>query len=58
MSEDFGLVDASLAPLLWRLKSLDFDLAQNNKIISEYSERIFERESFQESLTESEKELF
>ena len=28
------------------------------KIISEYSERIFERESFQESLTESEKELF
>ena len=35
MSEDFGLVDASLKPFLWRLKSLDFDLAQN-KIISEY----------------------
>ena len=41
MSDDFGLVDCSLAPLLWRLKSLDFDLASNNKIISEYSERIF-----------------
>ena len=25
MSDDFGLVDCSLAPLLWRLKSLDFD---------------------------------
>ena len=46
MSDDFGLVDCSLAPLLWRLKSLDFDLASNNKIISEYSERIFDREAF------------
>ena len=58
MSEDFGLVDSSLAPLLWRLQSLDFDLAENNKIISDYSERIFDREAFQESLTETEKELF
>ena len=58
MSDDFGLVDCSLAPLLWRLKSLEFDLASNNKIISEYSERIFDREAFQESLTETEKELF
>ena len=58
MSEDFGLVDCSIAPLLWRLKSLDFDLAENNKIIADYSERIFEREAFQDSLTETEKELF
>ncbi len=58
MSDDFGLVDSSLAPLLWRLQSLDFDLAENNKIISDYSERIFEREAFQDSLTETEKELF
>ena len=58
MSDDFGLVDCSLAPLLWRLKSLDFDLASNNKIIGEYSEKIFDREAFQESLTETEKELF
>ena len=58
MSEDFGLVDCSLAPLLWRIKSLEFDLASNNKIINEYSDRIFDREAFQESLTETEKELF
>ena len=58
MSDDFGLVDCSLAPLLWRLKSLDFDLSSNNKVISEYSQRIFDREAFQESLTETEKELF
>ena len=58
MSDDFGLVDCSIAPLLWRLKSLDFDLAENNKVIDDYSERIFEREAFQDSLTETEKELF
>jgi len=58
MSDDFGLVDCSIAPLLWRLKSLDFDLAENNKVISDYSDRIFEREAFQDSLTETEKELF
>ena len=58
MSDDFGLVDCSLAPLLWRLKSLDFDLASNNKIISDYSDRIFDREAFQETITETEKELF
>ena len=58
MSDDFGLVDCSIAPLLWRLRSLDFDLAENNKIIADYSERIFDREAFQDSLTETEKELF
>ena len=58
MSDDFGLVDCNLHHLLWRLKSLDFDLAENNKIIADYSDRIFEREAFQDSLTETEKELF
>ena len=58
MSDDFGLVDCSIAPLLWRLQSLDFDLAENNKVIADYSERIFEREAFQDSLTETEKELY
>ena len=58
MSDDFGLVDCSIAPLLWRLRSLDFDLAENNKVIADYSERIFEREAFLDSLTETEKELF
>ena len=45
MSDDFGLVDCSIGPLLWRLKSLDFDLAENNKVIDDYSERLFEREA-------------
>ena len=58
MSDDFGLVDCSIAPLLWRLKSLDFDLAENNKVIADYSERIFEREAFQDSLPKQKKNSF
>ncbi|MBH44030.1 MAG: stringent starvation protein A [Gammaproteobacteria bacterium] len=57
MSDDFGLVDCSLAPLLWRIKDLDIELSENKKAFLNYSERIFDRESFQESLTETEKEI-
>ena len=57
MSEDFGLVDCSLAPLLWRIKSLNIDIMENKKIIDDYSERIFSKESFQASLTETEQDM-
>jgi len=57
MSDDFGLVDCSLAPLLWRIKSLGVEITENKKIIDDYSDRIFSRESFQESLTETEKDM-
>ena len=57
MSEDFGLVDCSLAPLLWRIKSLNIDIMENKKIIDDNSERIFSKESFQASLTETEQDM-
>ena len=57
MSDDFGLVDCSLAPLLWRIKSLGVEITENKKIIDDYSDRIFSRESFQASLTETEKDM-
>lgn len=57
MSTDFGLVDCSLAPLLWRIKCLDMKIEENKEIINAYSERIFDRESFQESLSETEQEM-
>lgn len=57
MSEDFGLVDCSLAPLLWRIKCLGIELDKNKTIIEKYSERIFNRESFQASLSETEKDI-
>ena len=57
MSTVFGLVDCSLAPLLWRIKCLNMEIKENKKIIDAYSERIFSRVSFQESLSETEQEM-
>ena len=57
LSEEFTLVDCTIAPLLWRLPRLDIKLPKNAKPILEYAERMFERDSFQASLTESEREI-
>lgn len=58
MSDEFTLVDCSLAPLLWRLPSLGVELpAAAGQMVNEYAERMFERDSFQQSLSEFEKEL-
>lgn len=57
LSEDFTLVDCCLAPLLWRLPAYGIELPRGAKAIHEYANRIFERDSFQVSLSESEREL-
>ncbi|MCL1039268.1 stringent starvation protein A [Shewanella corallii] len=58
MSEEFGLADCYLGPLLWRLPALGIELdARIAKDINAYMTRIFERESFKASLTEAEREL-
>ncbi|WP_281555849.1 stringent starvation protein SspA [Thalassomonas sp. RHCl1] len=58
MSEEFSLVDCYLAPLLWRLPVFGIELAgQGAKELKTYMLRLFERESFQASLTEAEREL-
>ncbi len=55
-AEEMGAVDACLAPLLWRLKKLDIDLGAKSKPIMDYANRLFNKESFQLSLTDCEKE--
>ncbi len=59
MSDEFTLVDCCLAPILWRLPQLGVELPQTrqSKPLLDYMERLFERPSFQESLTEKEREL-
>ena len=57
LSDDYSLVDCSIAPLLWRLPSLKVNLGAATKAINAYANRIFERETFQASLTEAEREL-
>ncbi|SDB17728.1 RNA polymerase-associated protein [Pseudidiomarina indica] len=58
MSEEFSLVDCYLAPLLWRLPIYGIQLEGNGaKEVKAYMVRIFERESFQQSLTELERDI-
>ncbi|WP_375057137.1 stringent starvation protein SspA [Zobellella sp. DQSA1] len=58
MSEEFSLVDCYMAPLLWRLPSLGIELSgRGAKEVKAYMIRLFERESFQASLTEAERDI-
>ncbi|MEM7611243.1 MAG: glutathione S-transferase N-terminal domain-containing protein [Pseudomonadota bacterium] len=57
LGDEFSLVDASVAPLLWRLSSYNIDLGKGGEAIDAYMERIFARPSFRASLTELEQEM-
>jgi RNA polymerase-associated protein len=57
LSDDFSLVDCTIAPILWRLPVYGIDLGSQSESIEGYMKRVFERRSFQESLTELEQEI-
>ena len=57
MSEEFTLVDCTLAPILWRLPAMGIELPKQGKPLLDYAERIFARDGFQASLSEQEREL-
>ncbi len=57
LSEDFSLVDATIATILWRLPVLGIELPKEAKPVLTYAERIFKRKTFIESLTETEREM-
>ncbi len=57
LSEEFSLLDCAITPLLWRLPYLGIELPATAKPLLQYAERMFDRESFKESLTEGEREL-
>ena len=57
MAEDYSLVDCFLAPILWRLPHYQIKLPASAKALRAYAERLFEREAFDASLSEAEREL-
>ena len=58
MNEDFTLVDCFVAPILWRLNALDLKMsARQLKPMQRYMNDMFERDTFQESLTEPEVDM-
>jgi RNA polymerase-associated protein len=59
MSDEFTLVDCCLAPILWRLPSLGIEIrsSKQSKPLLAYMDALFNRDSFQESLTDQEREM-
>lgn len=58
LSEEFSLIDCGLAPLLWRLPAMEIKLTgRGSKEVGNYMDLLFERDSFQASLTEIEREM-
>ncbi len=57
LSEEFSLVDSSIAPILWRLPVYGIELGSQAEPIEAYMKRVFARRSFQQSLTELEQEM-
>jgi RNA polymerase-associated protein len=57
MSDEFSLMDCAVIPLLWRLPYYGIELPPAAKPLINYAERMFDRESVQQSLTEGEREM-
>ncbi|WP_240342540.1 glutathione S-transferase N-terminal domain-containing protein [Methylococcus sp. EFPC2] len=57
LSDEFSLVDCALGPLLWRLASLGIELPKQAEAVKSYAQRLFEREGFQASLSDQERDF-
>ena len=57
LGDEYTMVDAYLAALLWRLPALGIELPSQAAAIIEYGERLFKRSTFMESLSPQEVEL-
>ncbi|WP_205738191.1 glutathione S-transferase N-terminal domain-containing protein [Granulosicoccus antarcticus] len=56
-SEDYSILDVTLAPLLWRLPSYGIVLPSAAAPVLQYARRMFARPAFQASLSDVEREM-
>ncbi|MEX0607218.1 MAG: glutathione S-transferase N-terminal domain-containing protein [Halofilum sp. (in: g-proteobacteria)] len=54
LSDEFTMVDASIAPILWRLPQWKITLPNDAAAVEAYAERLFAREGFRRSLSDGE----
>jgi RNA polymerase-associated protein len=57
LSEEFSLVDATIAPILWRLPHYEIELPPQAQAILKYESVVFARPAFRDSLSEAEQEM-
>jgi len=56
-SEEYSILDATLAPLLWRLGAYGIVLPKTAGPVAKYAKRMFARDAFQKSLSDAEREM-
>lgn len=56
-SEEYSILDATLAPLLWRLPAYGILLPEAAAPVTQYARRMFARPGFQASLSVAEREM-
>ena len=57
LSDDFGMVDAVLSPILWRLEYYGIELPATAGKLETYRQRLFIRPSFIDSMTPQERTM-
>jgi stringent starvation protein A len=57
LSDEFSLVDATIAPILWRLPSWEIDIPPQSQVIAKYANLMFSRPAFRHSLSRLEQEM-
>lgn len=57
LSDDFGMVDVVLAPILWRLRHYGIDLPSTAAKLETYQQRLFIRQCFIDSMTAPERTM-
>jgi len=57
LSDEFSVVDATIAPILWRLRRYEIDLPPEAQPLARYAALILARPAFRASLSEAEIEM-
>ena len=57
LSDEFSLVDASVAPMLWRLRHYEIELPPQAQALARYASTMFSRPAFRASLSDAELQM-
>jgi RNA polymerase-associated protein len=57
LSDEFSLVDATIAPILWRLQRWEIDIPPQSQAVSRYASLLFARPAFRQSLSRIEQDM-
>lgn len=57
LSDEFSLVDASIAPVLWRMRHYNIELPPQAQALIKYANTMFNRPSFRNSLSDTELQM-